>query len=187
MSPLGTYFFLNSCESKRNQTDYFTCDKQEWTHKLKDTLSLLSGCRILEYTFHCVLLPSLKSFSVIPADKYLTTPPVFTPQKEMYLLCVSTCAHCLCLFVFVSLKLSPPLSGCVNSVFISKHFSSIRADSSSKCLLKIKIHCQTEAVLLLCVSLKYRECEGERKMERGSERQEEEKREREREKLQATI
>lgn len=62
-----------------------------------------------------------------------------------------TSVYLLCLFVFVSLWLSLSLSCCVNSIFVSEHFSSIRADSSSKCLLKIKPLCQTKATPLLCV------------------------------------
>lgn len=62
-----------------------------------------------------------------------------------------TPVYLLCLFVFVSLWPSLSLSCCVNSIFVSEHFSSIRADSSSKCLLKIKPLCQTKANPLLCV------------------------------------
>lgn len=105
-----------------------------------------------------------------------------SPFSKHYLnpkCCMSS--HLLPLLVFVSLHLS--LSCCVNSVFVSKHFSSIRADSCSKCLLKIKIVCQTKAIPLLCLFewIRKRKDDGGRQWETGRERC------REREKLRATI
>lgn len=57
-----------------------------------------------------------------------------------------TVSVCLCLCRAVSVS----VSGCQHCIRF-RYFGSIRADSYSKCLLKIKTPCQSRAIALLCV------------------------------------